>query len=369
MSDEKALLAAIWEYPQEDAARLVYADWLQETGDPMNIARAEFIRLQIERTRLDEWNDTARIEQLKQREEELWKVHRKEWKSALPKELKNETFRRGFVYSRDRGFGGEKFLKLPPNFFDTAPQWSVSLSLFARLFDKVFRSPLLVRCDELRIQGGKYPHDVLEKLDDNDRLRNVANLHTRTNDAMPAPESVTAFFNGPASASVTKYGVWRLTPAAFAALSATRTAAQLVDLTIIFNDLGFDYSTLFSAVAFPRLRSLCIRYFHHGQPAPENALIRLITATPNTQLQKLDLRYARMNDAGMEQLAAWPGLARLRWLNLDQNRFGEAGFLALARSPHLNNLKYLAVHAYWLERLPNVKAELDARFGSAIHYE
>ena len=143
MSDEKALLAAIWEYPHEDAPRLVYADWLQETEKPVNVARAEFIRLQIERARLDEWDDAARIEQLKQREEELWEVHRKEWKSALPKELKSERFQRGFVYSRDRAFGGEKFLKLAPNAFDAAPQWSVNLSLFARLFDKVFRSPLL----------------------------------------------------------------------------------------------------------------------------------------------------------------------------------------------------------------------------------
>ena len=30
MSDEKALLAAIWEHPHEDTPRLVYADWLDE---------------------------------------------------------------------------------------------------------------------------------------------------------------------------------------------------------------------------------------------------------------------------------------------------------------------------------------------------
>ncbi|HJZ55948.1 MAG TPA: TIGR02996 domain-containing protein [Gemmataceae bacterium] len=49
MSDEKALLAAIWEYPHEDTPRLVYADWLEENGRP---ERAEFIRAQIAAARL-----------------------------------------------------------------------------------------------------------------------------------------------------------------------------------------------------------------------------------------------------------------------------------------------------------------------------
>jgi uncharacterized protein (TIGR02996 family) len=45
MSDQDALLAAIRQSPEDDAPRLVYADWLDEHGDP---DRAEFIRLQIE---------------------------------------------------------------------------------------------------------------------------------------------------------------------------------------------------------------------------------------------------------------------------------------------------------------------------------
>ena len=43
MSDEKALLAAIWAEPHEDTPRLVYADWLQETGAAVSVARAELV--------------------------------------------------------------------------------------------------------------------------------------------------------------------------------------------------------------------------------------------------------------------------------------------------------------------------------------
>jgi uncharacterized protein (TIGR02996 family) len=44
-SDGDALFRAICEQPWEDTPRLVYADWLDENGQP---ERAEFIRLQIE---------------------------------------------------------------------------------------------------------------------------------------------------------------------------------------------------------------------------------------------------------------------------------------------------------------------------------
>jgi uncharacterized protein (TIGR02996 family) len=40
MTDERAFLMAILERPDDDAAKLIYADWLEERGDP----RSEFLR-------------------------------------------------------------------------------------------------------------------------------------------------------------------------------------------------------------------------------------------------------------------------------------------------------------------------------------
>ena len=48
MSDHDALLAAILASPDDDLPRLVFADWLEESGQPANAARAQFIRLQVE---------------------------------------------------------------------------------------------------------------------------------------------------------------------------------------------------------------------------------------------------------------------------------------------------------------------------------
>ena len=48
-SDRDALLAGILADPDADLPRLVFADWLEETGHPADCARAEYIRLAIER--------------------------------------------------------------------------------------------------------------------------------------------------------------------------------------------------------------------------------------------------------------------------------------------------------------------------------
>src|SRR4051794_6643142 len=51
MTHDEALWQAIIDAPEEDAPRLVYADWLEEHGQP---ERAEFIRVQCELAKLPE---------------------------------------------------------------------------------------------------------------------------------------------------------------------------------------------------------------------------------------------------------------------------------------------------------------------------
>ena len=50
MTDGDALYRAILDQPDDDAPRLIWADWLDEHGDP---DRAEFVRLQCEWANLD----------------------------------------------------------------------------------------------------------------------------------------------------------------------------------------------------------------------------------------------------------------------------------------------------------------------------
>jgi uncharacterized protein (TIGR02996 family) len=85
MSDEEALLAAILAHPDEDTPRLMYADWLDEHGQP---ERAEFIRIQCAPE--PNANDQGRMFEL-----EEW--YRSKWVAGLPQGTSLEwEFRRGF---------------------------------------------------------------------------------------------------------------------------------------------------------------------------------------------------------------------------------------------------------------------------------
>jgi len=362
MSDEKALLAAIWEHPHEDTPRLMYADWLQENAQP---ERAEFIRVQCELARLDEWDDAERSKQLKAREAELWK-HAREWQSKLKKEVRNAIFRRGFVYPHPLRLDGERFLKLKPRAFDAAPQWAITLRKLTQTFDAVFASPLLLRVDNLALEAVKHPYDQFERFADNERLRNVSEL--RMSGMQGMPDNLTAFLSGPASASLVQLNLGEIDAFRFAALRESRAAAQLRHLQfILFGKLPD--APLLDAKTFPQLRSLDLSENLLCYNRDESAMLELFfTNQPTTQLQCLNLNGCGMTNAGMEQFAAWPGLANLRWLNLDRNGISEAGFRTLVRSPFVGNLKYLKLDGWRLHHLPDVRAELEARFGDALDY-
>ena len=126
MSDRDAFLAAIAAAPEDDAPRLVYADWLDENGDP---ERAELIRVQCEIDPLRRLPDTdaanwqratvtahldapvpsdfppamQRFAALARREQTILRAHKGRWIGRLS-DLKDDDathlsveFRRGFV--------------------------------------------------------------------------------------------------------------------------------------------------------------------------------------------------------------------------------------------------------------------------------
>ena len=91
MPSHDAFLKEITANPEDLTPRLVYADWLDEQGDP----RGEFIRVQCELATLDETDD--RYPALLRRERELLAEHRSEWLRPLKPYIRSGTFRCGFV--------------------------------------------------------------------------------------------------------------------------------------------------------------------------------------------------------------------------------------------------------------------------------
>lgn len=92
----EALFQSILAEPEDDATRLVYADWLEEHGGEEGQARAEFIRVQVELAKAGE--DDPRVKKLRAREKALWAEYREEWLKTLPAHLRKRyvRFQRGF---------------------------------------------------------------------------------------------------------------------------------------------------------------------------------------------------------------------------------------------------------------------------------
>src|SRR5205807_1310210 len=119
--ERSALLRAILDEPQDDVHRLVYADWLDDNGEP---DRAEFIRTQIELAKLGE-DDPCRPA-LEDREALLLLDQEKRWLEELPEGSrlgrKYDTrgmFRRGFPV--EAKLTAETFLDCAERLFAAAP--------------------------------------------------------------------------------------------------------------------------------------------------------------------------------------------------------------------------------------------------------
>ncbi|MBV9126214.1 MAG: TIGR02996 domain-containing protein [Planctomycetes bacterium] len=92
MTDDDAFLGAILENPDDDILRLIYADWLEEYGQP---ERAELIRVQIALATQQE--DSPGHLPLEARERDLLANHQDIWLGTLRPLLTRWTFRRGLL--------------------------------------------------------------------------------------------------------------------------------------------------------------------------------------------------------------------------------------------------------------------------------
>src|SRR5262245_35805683 len=109
MNERERFIRAIEAEPEDDAPRLVFADWLDDHDDP---DRARFIRLQCEQHRLYGWtlfrSKSSHRCELEQELKTLLKLHGKTWTDGLPAWAQEAGFQRGFprIYSMT----GKQFL-------------------------------------------------------------------------------------------------------------------------------------------------------------------------------------------------------------------------------------------------------------------
>jgi uncharacterized protein (TIGR02996 family) len=355
MSDRAALLAAILANPDEDTPRLVYADWLQEHGEP---DRAEFIRVQVELARLraaegalpesfahpvygatGEGDDRvqfryhrhhppARIEFLRREAELLGRAdNREKWESGLPKYAHDVTFRRGFVGAVRASL--PQLLKEPGALWAHHPVEVLALGSASgrTTVAKVPRCAHLARVRELTFPrlGNSFPllgpfarcpHlSGLRALDLNVGPLSAADALALASSEHLRPERL--HFKWPEDAP----------RAAFTQLFHSPFAARLRELVP-----GCSEEWVLEELASAPLAELRALHLRAGCG---DAGVAGLTRSPHIrQLVALSLSGDTFTDAGAEALAAWPGLASVRALDLSDTDLTGAGVEALVASPH-----------------------------------
>jgi uncharacterized protein (TIGR02996 family) len=342
-------------YPDDDTPRLIYADWLDERGDP----RGEFIRVQIALARLADRNPltylpgtrisaaayfgsllpgepSPREAELRRREFLLLSRHREEWLAPFRGWTSGEEFRRGFVESVK--ITARAFLAHAPRLFALTPLRQVQILDLDHWADSLAACPFLDRLEALTIHAqycgpslaaalahSPYLHHLRQLRLSRNRLGDEGLVHLCRR-SWPSLEELDLSDNG-------------LTGAAALHLQKSQAFPRLRCLQLRDNDLGTAGAVhLAEGPLLRQLQFLGLAGNRLGQFQPTGPLHALFS------IPHLDLAD---NGLTAESLRRWlfppPDRAALpvRSLDLSRNPLGDAGSITLAAARHLEELRVL----------------------------
>ena len=314
-ASREALLAAVLAHPEDDAPRLVYADWLSDRGDP----RGEFISIQCALA-----VGTSRVAELQAQEASLLASYARQWLHGLGDDVLRARFRRGFVETAtvldaNALFELEAFFEREPvtelvfassKLIDT--ERFASLEWVERLRSLEFRGPGALGRDRLatllasrRLRQLTSLAFLDQRLGD-EGLRLLAEQGGKT---FPALERLRLEDD-----AITERGV--------APLVASRWAARFTELSLADNQLGPEGAEVLAEARSPgRLTRLSLG---GNQLRDEGAMVIARAARFRT-LRELSLPRNRIGPAGVEALLESEGLAGLTSLDLAGNPVGSSG--------------------------------------------
>jgi uncharacterized protein (TIGR02996 family) len=290
-STREQLLQGVLDRPDDEATRLVCADWLQDNGEE---TWAEFIRVQCALASMT-GTEGPRLTELAQREKELWTAQGATWCASLPKWARPKVyFRRGF----------------PAILSSTQTQWIGARSL---LQHAPIQALEVQRFDPKKLVGfAATPHLAGVR-----RVRVLAYPHR---DRVEIIRELSR--------------------------SACAPGLCLLDLhrggCAVGSTAGDDLAVALAGSTLTGLECLSLSYSEIGP----DGLAQLAASPVVSRLRKLDLNNNQVGDAGVQALAGSARLANLTALSLVHCEVTDAGVAALAQSPHLSNLTHLNLWGY-----------------------
>jgi uncharacterized protein (TIGR02996 family) len=356
---EDAFLRTILEHPDEDTPRLVYADWLQERGNPWG----EYIRCAV--LAAQKKTPAAQRRKLSGRADELLAAHGEQWLSPVLDRAQTEL-ERGFVTTFELEHATD-----PPTDSAVAPLADRPIFALAakhvgqrylyRHFSLLARLPRLGCLGKLTWEGHAFGCD-----------KEAPNY-----DAPEGPLGA-LFMASPHLAGLTELHVANcgLKNKALVALARNPAVAGLRVL-----DLGADNSmevcgnffdhkgvkALAESAYLARLEELSLE---DGFLVGDRGARHVLESPQFTNLRKLNLCGIDMTDQGAQRLARTPSLARLEELRLGRwyyqgEPLGDPAARALAASPYLENIQRLELVRFH-DVAEDTVAALRQRFGERI---
>jgi uncharacterized protein (TIGR02996 family) len=275
MTPEDAFLRDIIEHPDDDAPRLVYADWLDEHGEG---ERAGFIRTQIELARLPEGDD--REEELRRRDGYLLFKQQQAWRQRLRTGNTELKLARGFVEGVE--LTASSWLQQGKRILAATPLRTLEVRDMGKALTRFLAAPTLARIRRLVLNGNELGDAGGQAVAGCAHLANLSELHLTRNAI------------GPLGAQ---------------ALAASPHLANLTVLDLSGNAIDAEGARVLAGS--PHLKRL--RVLHLGSNG--------------------------IGDAGATALAESANLAGVVELTLFANGIGAGGARALVRSPHLQNVQ------------------------------
>jgi uncharacterized protein (TIGR02996 family) len=314
MSTLKSLLLATRFEPDEDAPRLVLADWLEESGTTAYQALAEFIRIQCQLARLPD-NHPERAD-LEWRQRRLWWDHVETWLGPVYEASREFLFRRGFA--RVELYAGcipdnelRSFLTTSAWNWIDALHW---ISPTARHLEELLQAPAFSSLVSLHLQEGPPIDRAVSLLSPDDSPLPLRELR------------------------LTNCSVDR---AALNALIHWPQLSELRRLDLQHNHLrGRDLDVLAQSHHFPRLESLNLRSNLLADGWTDKSLNAFLDSSLLTGLRHLGLGYNRLRNR-LDALLTSPRLAGLVELDLAGNMLEDEQAILLATSPHYRSLRHL----------------------------
>jgi uncharacterized protein (TIGR02996 family) len=387
MTHDEAFLAAVREAPDDDAPRLLYADWLEERGDP----RGAFIRAQCVLERFDP-ADPVRQE-LEEQTAALLGRHEKEWTAPLREMASDWRFRRGFV--EEVTVSGADFLRRGGDLFAAFPVTRLRLELSRAQVADVARSlhlaqvrfldvsscklrdgdvttlldsPHLTRLTDLDLSANEVEGPAVLALVGSPLLGRLTSLNLRANHSLGG-RAARALAQAPAAASLrsldlsfTNIGPGGLRDLLASAFLTGLTALRAANVGL-YSMTGLRAAELAAGPVLPRLTlldlggfpdALCLSALLHSPalgrvtslslakcPAGREWVEELARSPHLTRLRILDLTGSAVGPKGLEQLASSENLTGLNALHLGHNGVRDSGAKALAASTIITRLTVL----------------------------